>query len=217
MKNCALLLALTASASAIELSPANWEAETAGKSVFLKFFAPWCGHCKKLKPDWDKLMDEFSSSSTQLVADVDCTADGKPLCDANGVKGYPTLKWGDPSDLQDYQGGRTLNDLKRFAEENLKPLCSVKNIDLCDGEKKALIEQYLAMDTDALEIAVAAEEKKVNDAEENFKAEVQLLQNKYTELSEEKDKIVADVKASGLGMMKSVLNSKKSSSGNDEL
>eukprot|EP00584_Thalassiosira_punctigera_P000892 CAMPEP_0172536470 /NCGR_PEP_ID=MMETSP1067-20121228/8230_1 /TAXON_ID=265564 ORGANISM="Thalassiosira punctigera, Strain Tpunct2005C2" /NCGR_SAMPLE_ID=MMETSP1067 /ASSEMBLY_ACC=CAM_ASM_000444 /LENGTH=218 /DNA_ID=CAMNT_0013321549 /DNA_START=30 /DNA_END=686 /DNA_ORIENTATION=+ len=215
--NCALLLAVAASSSATELSPANWEAETAGKTVFLKFFAPWCGHCKKLKPDWDKLMDEFSSSSTQLVADVDCTADGKPLCDANGVKGFPTLKWGDPSDLQDYQGGRSFNDLKKFAEENLKPICSVKNIDLCDGEKKALIEKYLAMDTDALEVAVAAEEKKVNDAEENFKAEVQKLQNKYTALSEEKDKIVADVKASGLGMMKSVLNSKKSSSGNDEL
>jgi hypothetical protein len=79
-----------------------------------------CGHCKKLKPDWDKLIEDFASSSTQLVADVDCTADGKALCDANGVKGYPTLKWGDPSDLQDYQGGRSYDDLKKFADENLK-------------------------------------------------------------------------------------------------
>ena len=56
-----------------------------------------------MKPDWDKLMEEFADSATQLVADVDCTAEGKPLCDAHGVKGFPTIKWGDPSDLQDYQ------------------------------------------------------------------------------------------------------------------
>lgn len=216
MKKCALLLALSASVSAIELSPDNWEAETAGKSVFLKFFAPWCGHCKKLKPDWDKLMDEFAGSASQLVADVDCTAGGKPLCDANGVKGYPTLKWGDPSDLQDYQGGRSLDDLKKFATENLKPLCSVKNIDLCDADKKAEIEKYQSMDTAALEAAVAAEEKKLEEAEEFFKSEVQKLQDTYSKLSEDKEKTIADVKASGLGLMKSVMKS-ASASGNDEL
>ena len=40
----------------------------------------------------DKLIAEFEGSATQLIADVDCTADGKPLCDENGVRGYPTLK-----------------------------------------------------------------------------------------------------------------------------
>ena len=42
MKKCALLLAIAASsASAVELSPDNFDAVTAGKTVFLKFFAPW--------------------------------------------------------------------------------------------------------------------------------------------------------------------------------
>eukprot|EP00571_Detonula_confervacea_P001351 CAMPEP_0172322576 /NCGR_PEP_ID=MMETSP1058-20130122/46274_1 /TAXON_ID=83371 /ORGANISM="Detonula confervacea, Strain CCMP 353" /LENGTH=217 /DNA_ID=CAMNT_0013038349 /DNA_START=48 /DNA_END=701 /DNA_ORIENTATION=- len=204
-KQIAFILALASSASAIELSPDNFEAETAGKSVFLKFFAPWCGHCKKLKPDWDKLMEEFGSSATQLVGDVDCTAGGKPLCDENGVKGYPTLKWGDPSDLQDYQGGRTFDDLKKFVEENLKPLCSVKNMDLCDDEKKSQIEKYLGMAKGDLEAAVAAEEKKIADAEETFKTEVAALQERYSKLSEEKEAAAAEVKAAGLGLMKSVL------------
>mmetsp|Transcript_31753 Transcript_31753/g.66567 ORF Transcript_31753/g.66567 Transcript_31753/m.66567 type:complete len:219 (+) Transcript_31753:243-899(+) len=216
MKKCALLLALASSASAVELTPANYDAETAGKSVFLKFFAPWCGHCKKLKPDWDKLMDEFAGSASQLVADVDCTTEGKPLCDEAGVKGFPTLKWGDPSDLQDYQGGRSLDDLKKFATENLKPLCSVKNIDLCDADKKAEIEKYQSMDTAALLAAVVAEEKKLEAAEEFFKSEVQKLQDTYSKLSEDKEKTIADVKASGLGLMKSVMKS-ASASGNDEL
>merc|ERR1712232_1145818 len=70
-----------------------------------------------------------------FVASVDCTAGGKPLCDSNGIQGFPTLKWGDPNALEDYQGGRSLDALKSFATENLKPVCSVSNIDLCDDEK----------------------------------------------------------------------------------
>ena len=73
-----------------------------------------------MKPDWDKLMEEFSGSATQLIGDVDCTADGKPLCDANGVRGYPTIKYGDPSDLQDYQGGRTAKDIVKGAMRELR-------------------------------------------------------------------------------------------------
>lgn len=202
----ALFLALAASSSAVELTPDNYDELTSGKTVFLKFFAPWCGHCKKLKPDWDKLIDEMNDEK-RLIADVDCTADGKPLCDANGVQGYPTLKYGDPSDLQDYQGGRTLDDLRTFANESLKPMCSVKNLDLCDGDKKAQIEKYMSMPKAELEAAVAAEEKKIEEAEENFKNEVSKLQDTYTKLSSEKDSIIDGVKSAGLGLMKSVLKS----------
>jgi protein disulfide-isomerase-like protein len=217
MKQAAFFLALAASsASALELSPDNFAAETDGKSVLLKFFAPWCGHCKKLKPDWDKLMADFEGSATQLVADVDCTAGGKDLCDANGVRGYPTIKWGDPSDLQDYQGGRTYDDLKKFAEENLKPMCSVKNIDLCDDAKKADIKKYQDMSAEDLDAAIATEEKKLEDAEAEFKAAVQQLQEKYSSLSSEKDAKIAEVKASGLGLMKSVKTA-AATAGSDEL
>mmetsp|Transcript_21820 Transcript_21820/g.43702 ORF Transcript_21820/g.43702 Transcript_21820/m.43702 type:complete len:219 (-) Transcript_21820:479-1135(-) len=217
MKQAAFFLALAASsASALELSPDNFAAETDGKSVLLKFFAPWCGHCKKLKPDWDKLMADFEGSATQLVADVDCTAGGKDLCDANGVRGYPTIKWGDPSDLQDYQGGRTYDDLKKFAEENLKPMCSVKNIDLCDDAKKADIKKYQDMSAEDLDAAIATEEKKLEDAEAQFKAEVQQLQESYSALSTEKDAKIAEVKASGLGLMKSVKTA-GAKAGSDEL
>ncbi|KAL3783668.1 hypothetical protein ACHAW5_007497 [Stephanodiscus triporus] len=213
--SCSVLFAAAASTvavvSAIELSPANYDAETSGKTVFLKFFAPWCGHCKKLKPDWDVLMAEFADSSTALVADVDCTADGKPLCDENGVRGYPTLKWGDPTDLQDYQGGRSLDELRKFATDNLKPTCSVKNIDLCDSTKKGQIEKFMTMDMSELKNLVEAEEKKISDAEEGFKAEVAELQAKYTKLNEDKDKTIAEVKGGGLGLMKSVVKFKESS------
>jgi protein-disulfide isomerase-like protein with CxxC motif len=169
-----------------------------------------------MKPDWDKLMDLYKGHATALVADVDCTADGKDLCGNMGIQGYPTLKYGDPSDLQDYKGGRDFESLKTFAENNLKPMCSPSNIDLCDDAKKAQIEKYQGMDADALGTAIEAEEKKLKDAEDNFKAEVQKLQSTYERLMAEKEETINAVKQSGLGLMKSVKNAKVKA-GNDEL
>jgi len=210
-----LFVTLVARASAIELTPDNWDAETSGKTAFIKFFAPWCGHCKKMKPDWDKLMEAYAGSATELVAEVDCTAAGKPLCDQVGVRGYPTIKYGDPADLQDYQGGRDYEAFEKFAKENLKPMCSPKNLDLCDDAKKAEITKFQSMSDADLDKAIAEEEKKLEDAEAEFKAEVQKLQDKYTALSTEKDEKIAAVKAAGLGLMKAVKASKPS--GKDEL
>lgn len=170
-----------------------------------------------MKPDWDKLMGEFEGSDTALVADVDCTADGKSLCETVGVKGYPTLKWGDPSNLEDYQGGRDFNTLLKFAQENLKPICSPSNIDLCDDEKKAEIAKIQAMSDDELSAIISKEEEKLEQAEATFKMEVQKLQDKYQELMKEKDDTQAAVKAAGLGLMKSVQAAKKKSTGSDEL
>jgi hypothetical protein len=163
-----------------------------------------CGHCKKMKPDWDKLMTASEGSATQLVADVDCTTGGKPLCDANGVKGFPTLKYGDPSDLQDYKGGRDYDSLAKFIEEELKPQCSPSNTDLCDDEKKAEIAKLQAMSAADLDAAIAAEDKKLEDSEARFKEAVEKLQDMYQALQTEKESTAEAVKASGLGLMKSV-------------
>merc|ERR1712111_167340 len=139
-----------------------------------------------------------------MGADVDCTTEGKPLCDANGVKGYPTIKWGDPSNLEDYKGGRDYASLEKFATENLKPICSPSNIDICDDDKKAEIETLMAKSDEDLDAEIATEEKKLDEAEETFKKEVEKLQATYQKLMEEKDAAQAAVKAAGLGLMKSV-------------
>lgn len=158
-----------------------------------------------MAPDWEKLSGEWESSDVGMIAEVDCTTDGKPLCDANGVKGFPTLKYGDPSALEDYQGGRSYDDLAKFAKESLKPMCSPAKIELCDDAKKAEIEKLIATSDDEINAKIALEEKKMEDAEEEFKNEVQKLQEKYQSLMDEKDAKQASVKAAGLGLMKSVL------------
>jgi hypothetical protein len=169
-----------------------------------------------MKPDWDKLMDAFADSPTALIADVDCTTEGKPLCDANGVRGYPTIKWGDPAALEDYKGGRDLASMKKFAEENLKPMCSPANIELCDAEKKAEIEKFMAMADDELAAAIAASEKLMEETEEEFKTGVAGLQEAYQAMMTKKEETLEEIKNSGLGMMKAV-KAAKAKKGSDEL
>jgi len=168
-----------------------------------------------MKPDWDKLMKQDFGKDA-LVADVDCTADGKPLCEKVGVRGYPTLKWGDPNALEDYSGGRTFADLKKFAKENLKPICSPSNIDLCDDEKKAEIKKFMDMSDEDLEKAIEEKEKLLEEAEKTFKDEVDKLQKKYTQLQSDKEAAEKEVKESGLGLMRSVKAAKAKSEEGDK-
>merc|ERR1719386_252481 len=158
-----------------------------------------------MKPDWDTLMAEYKGSKTALVADVDCTTEGKSLCETHGVRGYPTIKWGDPSALEDYQGGRSLADLQAFAAENLKPICSPSNLDLCDDEKKAEITKYQAMSDADLDAAISEKKKEIEAAEEAFNTGLKGLQETYEKLQKDKDEGIKAIKESGLGLMQAVL------------
>jgi hypothetical protein len=170
-----------------------------------------------MKPSWDKLAEKFEGSASALVGDVDCTAEGKPLCEEHGVQGFPTIKWGSPDALEDYDGGREYDDLETFANENLKPVCSPSNIDLCDAEKKGKIEELMKMPMADLEAAIEKSEGESKEAETHFDTEVKLLQERYEALEKEKTEKQAAVKNSGLGLMKAVKASKGGSSSEEEL
>jgi len=163
-----------------------------------------------MKPAWDKLMEEFKDSKTALVGDADCTADGKALCDRVGVRGYPTIKQGDPNNLEDYKGGRDFDSLKKFAEENLGPTCGPANLDLCDDAKKADIEKFSKMSAADLEASIQEKTTTMEKLETDFKTFVEGLQKSYTEANEKKDKDVEAIKNSGLGLMKAVAAHAKS-------
>ena len=67
--------------------------------VFAKFYAPWCGHCQKLAPDWSALAADINHVNpwSVRVVSVDCTMWPR-LCQQNGVTGYPTIKLFYPND-----------------------------------------------------------------------------------------------------------------------
>ena len=129
----------------------------------------------------------------------------------------PTIKWGDPAALEDYKGGRDFDSLEKFAKENLKPMCSPANIDLCEADKKADIEKFLGMAGDELDKLIAESEKKIEDAESEFKEGVQKLQDTYQELMAAKDKTQEEIKNAGLGLMKACKIHAAKSKGSDEL
>eukprot|EP00927_Polykrikos_kofoidii_P042185 TRINITY_DN3603_c0_g1_i15.p1 TRINITY_DN3603_c0_g1~~TRINITY_DN3603_c0_g1_i15.p1 ORF type:complete len:169 (+),score=60.97 TRINITY_DN3603_c0_g1_i15:219-725(+) len=162
-----------------------------------------------MKPSWDKLMKLYADSKTALVGDVDCTAAGKPLCEEHGVQGFPTIKWGDPAALEDYEGGRELKDLKKFAEESLKPICSPANIDLCDDAKKEQIQTIQSMSAEDLATAIKKSEADMKLATETFDKGVEQLQKTYEELEKTKTATLKEIKDSGLGLMKAVQASAK--------
>jgi hypothetical protein len=170
-----------------------------------------------MAPDWEKLSDEWEGHETGYIAEVDCTTEGKPLCDSNGVKGFPSLKYGDPTSLEDYQGSRTYKDLAAFAKDNLKPVCSPTNIDLCDDEKKAQIEEYMKLSAEEIETKISTEEEKLESAETEFKDAVSKLQDEYQKMSQDKDDKIAAVKESGLGLLKAIKAAKAKGENKEEL
>jgi len=87
------------------------------KSVFVEFYAPWCGHCKSLAPIWDQLGEAFADRDDIVIAKSDATANE---FDGVEVSGFPTLKYFPKGErkIVDYSGGRDLESLKKFVETN---------------------------------------------------------------------------------------------------
>ena len=172
--------------------------------------APYrCGHCKALKPAWDKLGDEHKSSKTVVIADVDCTKE-QDLCQKYGVSGYPTLKYftGATAATGDaYNGGRDFDTLSAWAKDNLGPSCGAENVDLCDDDQKAAIKAKMAMSEADLDKEVEGFETEMKTAETELEELLKSLQAQYEAGKQKKDDVTADVSPK-LAMLRSVKRAK---------
>jgi len=162
-----------------------------------------------MKPDWDKLMKEYADHPSILIADVDCTAEGKPLCETHGVEGFPTIKYGDPNNLEAYEGERNGAALEDFAKENLGPTCGPANLDLCDDDKKKEVERLLALDFGELETTVTTKEEEIKTLESDFQSVMEGLQKQYEDAEKATKEGKEKITASGLATMKQVLSLRK--------
>jgi protein disulfide-isomerase A1 len=89
------------------------------KDVFIEFYAPWCGHCKKLAPIWDELAESVKSDKV-VIAKMDATANDLPADAGFTIQGFPTLKLvkANTNEVLDYEGDRTLASMAAFLKKN---------------------------------------------------------------------------------------------------
>ncbi|BFZ21065.1 hypothetical protein BsWGS_24104 [Bradybaena similaris] len=86
---------------------------------FIDFYAPWCGHCKKLAPAWNDLAKTFNPQNKVTIAKVDCTQSAT-ICKEHGITGYPTLLWFvNGQKIEKYSGQRTYEALKKYVSDKL--------------------------------------------------------------------------------------------------
>ncbi|XP_078539409.1 protein disulfide-isomerase A3 [Lissotriton helveticus] len=139
----ALLFFGVASASdVLEFTDDNFESETKQRSLILvEFYAPWCGHCKRLAPEYESAATRLKG--TVSLAKVDCTANSN-ICNKFGVSGYPTLKmFRDGEESGAYDGPRTadgiVSTLKKLAGPASVDLRSVEEFEKFVGDKDASV------------------------------------------------------------------------------
>jgi len=107
-----------AGSDVVVLGDATFEDKTSQGPWLVEFFAPWCGHCKRLAPTWEELATK--SKGKFNVAKVDCTVE-TATCTNLGVRGYPTVKFFNDGKKFDYQGARTVEDFTKFVEASMLP------------------------------------------------------------------------------------------------
>ena len=171
-----------------------------------------------MKPDWDSLSSTFADSKTVVVADVDCTAAGKPLCDKYGVRGYPTIKYFNPPDEdgEDYKGGRDLAALKKFVETELGPGCSADTKENCSAEQLKDLEKYMSLDAAERETQLTSLKDALKKAEDDHNDLLKNLQEQFKTSQDALEKLKED-SAPTIKMLKAATPSGKAAAGKDEV
>lgn len=139
------------------------------ENTLVMFYAPWCGHCKRLKPEYAKAAELLIGNDPPITfAKVDCTESGKETCNKHSVNGYPTLKIFANGDLVgDYNGPREAPGIVKYMQAQVGPASKELIGEDC---QKAFLESdevgvigYFEKDDSPLSAAFHAVSKKLRE------------------------------------------------------
>ncbi|OLY81983.1 Protein disulfide-isomerase [Smittium mucronatum] len=147
-------LASSEEQSVLSLTAKNFDEAIKGakKGSLIKFFAPWCPHCKTMAADFINVSGGFKEQEDILIAEVDCDNE-KDLCSRFGIKGFPTLKWfnGDVKSEDLYSGARDETSLTKYVLEKTG----------VQAKKEAYVDYVVELTPDTFEHLVLDSKKSV--------------------------------------------------------
>merc|ERR1712048_954378 len=134
--------------------------------LLAEFYAPWCGHCKSLAPEYAKAAQKLADQENVALAKIDATVESD-LAKKYGVRGYPTLKWfkKDPENAMEYGGGRKEPEIVSWINKKTGPaaldLADVDAANKFKSDNEVNVIGYFPEGSDSADFIAAAE--KIDD------------------------------------------------------
>ena len=106
-----------------DLDPAELDTEIKNGKKLVLFYADWCGHCKKLKPEWDETSDKMNVNEKKMLK-INCSKQDdeqvNDLMSEYKVKGYPTIILFNNGKPTHYEGERTAEAFKEALSNDVE-------------------------------------------------------------------------------------------------
>jgi len=94
----------------------NSDGNNGSDPMLIMYYANWCGHCKRAKPEFQRLMDSYQGNVK--VSMIDCEApENKGIAQEQQIKGFPTIRYypsGLNENFQEYSGDRTYSNFIEY-------------------------------------------------------------------------------------------------------